>query len=38
LSDYKDENAFDVKKYLSTNLRLKKKQLVEVHDMGRIEE
>ena len=38
LSDYKDENAFDVKKYLSTNLRLKKKQIVEVHDMGRIEE
>lgn len=33
-----DKNAFDVKKYLSTNLRIKKKQIVEVHDMGRIEE
>ena len=38
LEDYKDENAFDVKKYLSTTLRLKKKQIVEVHDMGVIEE
>ena len=38
LSDYKDENAFDVKAYLSTRLRLKKKQIVEVHDMGTIED
>ena len=37
LSDYDGEKLFDIEAFLSTNLRIKKNEMVEVHDMGIIE-
>lgn len=36
LSDYDEKNLFDVEAFLSTKLRMKKNEIVEVHDMGTI--
>jgi type IV secretion system protein VirD4 len=38
LSDYDEKNLFDVEAFLSTRLRMKKNEIVEVHDMGIITE
>jgi type IV secretion system protein VirD4 len=38
LSDYSEKNAFDIKKYMSTKLKLKPNQEVELYEMGRIED
>ena len=38
LSDYDEKNTFDIEGFLSTKLRMKKDQIVEVHDMGIIED
>ena len=38
LSDYDEKNAFDVKKYMSTKLKLKPNQVVDVYDLGVIKE
>ncbi len=38
LSDFDEKNLFDVEAFLSTKLRMKKSQIVEVHDMGVIED
>ncbi len=38
LSDFDEKNLFDVEAFLSTKLRLKKSEIVEVHDMGVIED
>ena len=38
LSDYDEKNLFDVEAFLSTKLRMKKSQIVEVHDLGVIED
>ena len=39
LPDYdKKKNAFDVSRYLSTQLKLRKKEVVDVYNMGTIEE
>lgn len=37
LSDYNKKNAFDVEKYLSTKLRMKNSDQVEVYDLGTIQ-
>jgi type IV secretion system protein VirD4 len=34
LSDYDEKNLFNVEAFLSTKLRMKKNEMVEVHDMG----
>ncbi len=36
LSDHDEKNLFDIEKYLSTDLRLKKDQIVETYDLGTI--
>jgi type IV secretion system protein VirD4 len=36
LSDYNKKNTFDVEAYLSTRLRMKKDDQVEVYDLGTI--
>ena len=38
LSDYDEKNLFDVEAFLSTRLKMKKSQIVEVHEMGVIED
>ena len=38
LSDYDGKNLFDIEAFLSTKLRMKKNEMVEVHDMGVIED
>ena len=38
LSDYNEKNAFDIKKYMSTKLKLKPEQEVELYEVGRIED
>ena len=38
LSDYDEKNVFDVKKYMSTKLKLKPNQVVDVYDLGVIKE
>ena len=38
LSDYDEKNLFDVEAFLSTKLRMKKNETIEVHDMGVIED
>ena len=38
LSDYDEKNLFDVEAFLSTKLRMKKSQIVEVHDLGVIKD
>ena len=38
LSDYDEKNAFDIESFLSTRLRMKKDQEVELHEMGVIED
>ena len=38
LSDYNEKNAFDIKKYMSTKLKLKSEQVVDIYNFGRIEE
>lgn len=38
LSDYDDKNLFDVEAFLSTRLKMKKSQIIEVHEMGIIED
>ena len=38
LSDYDERNLFDVEAFLSTKLRMKKNETIEVHDMGVIED
>ena len=38
LSDYNEKNAFDIKKYMSTKLKLKTDQVVDIYNFGRIEE
>ena len=38
LSDYNEKNAFDIKKYMSTKLKLKPDQVVDIYNFGRIEE
>ena len=38
LSDYDPKNAFNVAEYLSTRLKLKKNEVVDVYDMGVVEE
>ena len=38
LSDYDEKNLFDIEAFLSTRLRMRKNEVVEVHDMGIIED
>lgn len=38
LSDYDPKNTFNVGEYLSTRLKLKKNEVVDVYDMGVVEE
>ena len=38
LSDYNEKNAFDINKYMSTKLKLKPGQVVDIYNFGRIEE
>ena len=38
LSDYNEKNAFDIKKYMSTKLKLKPNQEIELYDLGTIED
>ena len=38
LSDYDEKNLFDIDAFLSTKLRIKMNEFVEVHDMGVIED
>ena len=38
LSDYNEKNRFDIEKYLSTRLRMKKDQELETYDMGTVTE
>ena len=38
LADANPKNTFDIEKYLSTRLKLKRKDIVDVYDMGVIEE
>ena len=38
LSDYNEKNAFDIKKYMSTKLKLKPNQEIELYDLGIIED
>lgn len=38
LSDFNEKNTFNIKKYMSTKLKLKPEQEVELYEVGRIEE
>ena len=38
LSDYDEKNLFDVEAFLSTRLKMRKSQIIEVHEMGVIED
>ena len=38
LSDYDEKNLFDIEAFLSTRLRMRKNEVIEVHDMGVIED
>ena len=36
LSDYDEKNMFDIEKYLSTRLEMRKDQVIETYDLGEI--
>lgn len=38
LSDYDEKNLFDIEAFLSTKLRMRRDEIIEVHDMGVIED